>query len=103
MVAKKALDEYFISSAALLEQETKTAPLLTIGRYNSLNIFTTLLSFAPITTRSGYLKSLMASPSLKNSGLDTIVNKLLFLFLFKIFSILSPVPIGTVDLVTIIL
>jgi hypothetical protein len=80
-VAKKALEAYFISSAALLEQGTKTAPLFTIGRYNSLNIFITLLSFAPITTRSGYLKSLIASPSLRNSGLDTIVNNLFF-FIF---------------------
>ena len=103
LVAKKALDAYFISSAALLEEETKAAPLLTIGRYNSLNIFITFLSLAPITTRSGYLKSFIASPSLRNSGLDTIVNNPFFLFLFKIFSILSPVPMGTVDFVTIIL
>ena len=74
LVARKALDAYFISSAARLEQETKAAPLLIIGRYNSLNIFMNLLSFAPITTRSGYLKSFIASPSLKNSGLDIIVN-----------------------------
>ena len=80
-VAKKAFDAYFISSAALLEQETKAAPLLTIGRYNSLNIFITFLSFAPTTTLSGYLKSLIASPSLRNSGFDIIVNNPFF-FIF---------------------
>ena len=53
----------------------------------------------PITILSGYLKSLIASPSLKNSGLEMISKSLLF---FNIFSISSPVPIGTVDLVTII-
>jgi hypothetical protein len=42
----------------------------------------------------------MASPSLRNSGLETIVKY--FFFFFKIFSIESPVPIGTVDFVTII-
>ena len=45
----------------------------------------------------------MASPSLKNSGLETTSNLFLFFFEFKMFSILSPVVTGTVDLVTIIL
>ena len=59
-----------------------------------------LLLFEPITILSGYLKSLIASPSLRNSGLD-IIEKSFFFFL-SIFSISSPVPTGTVDLVTII-
>mgnify|MGYP001241466345 CR=1 FL=1 len=45
----------------------------------------------------------MVSPSLKNSGLDKILN-LFFLFFFdKIFSISSPVVTGTVDFVITIL
>ena len=51
----------------------------------------------PTTILSGYLKSLIASPSRKNSGFDITENFFLF---FKIFSIKSPVPTGTVDLVT---
>ena len=57
----------------------------------------------PTTTLSGNTKSLIASPSLKNSGLETTSYFDLNLFFFKIFSILSPVVTGTVDLVTIIL
>ena len=45
----------------------------------------------------------MASPSLKNSGLEITSKKLLFFFFKIIFSILSHVMTGTVDLVTIIL
>ena len=49
------------------------------------------------------MKSLIASPSLKNSGLDTTENLFLEFLLDMIFSISSPVVTGTVDLVTIIL
>ena len=59
------------------------------------------LSLEPTTILSGKLKSLTASPSLKNSGFVTTEN-LLFLFLFfKIFSIKSPVITATGDVVTI--
>ena len=56
------------------------------------------MSFEPTTILSGYVKSLIASPSLKNSGFDTTENLLLLFFLDKIFSISSPVVTGTVDL-----
>jgi len=69
------------------------------GKYRLFIILDDFLSLDPIIILSGNLKSLIASPSLKNSGLEITVN--LFLF-FKIFSILSPVPTGTVDLVIII-
>ena len=65
-----------------------------------VTLFTLLV---PITTRSGYLKSLIASPSLKNSGLETTSNKFFLFFFDNIFSISSPVPKGTVDFVIIIL
>ena len=61
------------------------------------------LLFVPITTLSGDVKSLIASPSLKNSGLEITSNFFLLFFFEKIFSITSPVIIGTVDLVMIIL
>ena len=57
----------------------------------------------PIITLSGYEKSLIASPSLKNSGLDTTSIRFLFFNFVNIFSILSPVVTGTVDFVTITL
>ena len=52
---------------------------------------------------SGYLKSRIASPSLKNSGFDTTSNNFLFPLELIIFSILSPVDTGAVDLVIMIL
>jgi hypothetical protein len=39
-----------------------------------LKYFLDFLSFEPTTILSGKIKSLIASPSLKNSGLDTIEN-----------------------------
>ena len=57
----------------------------------------------PITILSGYLKSLIASPSLKNSGLETTENFFFKTFFKIIFSRLSPVVTGTVDFVVMIL
>lgn len=61
------------------------------------------LSFTPITTRSGFIKSLTADPSAKNSGLLTTMYLFLFygiVFEFIIFVIIFAVPIGTVDFYT---
>ena len=102
-MAKNALAAYFISSAPLLVVEKNTAPFLIIGSYKDSNLFFALILLHPITILSGNLKSLIASPSRKNSGFETTSNNF-FLFFFKIiFSILSLVVIGTVDFVTIIL
>ena len=58
-------------------------------------------SRAPITTRSGFMKSSIAEPSRRNSGLETTENGTLPPVLSRtIPSISLPVPIGTVDLVT---
>jgi hypothetical protein len=54
----------------------------------------------PTTTRSGRLKSPMAAPSRRNSGLETTANFAPGLVLRMISSTSSPVPTGTVDLVT---
>ena len=74
-----------------------------IGIYKDFIIFKAFVLFVPTTTRSGTTKSLIASPSLKNSGFETTSYFVLNLFFFKIFSILSPVVTGAVDLVTITL
>ena len=63
--------------------------------------FVALLLSVPIIILSGYIKSLIASPSRRNSGFE-IISIFLYFFLI-IFSILSPVVTGTVDLFTIIL
>ena len=75
------------------------APLLTKGKYKFFIILKACGEFDPTTILSGYLKSLIASPSRKNSGFEITVK---FLEFFNFFSIWSPVPTGTVDLVTII-
>ena len=100
LVARKELAAYLINSAPLLEVVKNFAPLLIKGVYNCLINLNSFLLFDPIIILSGYLKSRKASPSLKNSGLETTVNN--FFFFLIIFSISSPVPTGTVDFVTII-
>jgi hypothetical protein len=57
-------------------------------------------SVVPITTRSGFLKSSIAAPSRRNSGLDTTANWASGLRARMMRSISSPVPTGTVDFVT---
>ena len=59
---------------------------------------------APITTRSGFMKSSMAVPSFKNSGLLTTsysISRFRFLISSSMMALtLSAVPTGTVDLST---
>jgi len=58
-------------------------------------------SRAPITTRSGRMKSSMAEPSRKNSGLETTEKGNLPPLRSRMMrSMICPVPMGTVDLVT---
>jgi hypothetical protein len=58
----------------------------------------------PMTTRSGFMKSVIAAPSLRNSGLETTSYSTRAPRSRKVCSIcartLSAVPTGTVDLVT---
>ena len=81
-VAKKALDAYLINSAALLEVWIYWAPLEIRGAYKLLSKRLDFLSLDPTTILSGKIKSRIASPSLKNSGLDTTENLFLLLFFF---------------------
>ena len=64
-VAKNAFDAYLINSAALLEVFKYCAPFEIKGLYKFFKIRFDLLSFDPTTILSGYVKSLIASPSLK--------------------------------------
>ena len=52
-----------------------------------------------MTTRSGLMKSSMAEPSRRNSGLETTEARCPLPDSARIFSITRPVPMGTVDLV----
>ena len=54
----------------------------------------------PITTRSGRMKSVIAAPSRRNSGLETTAASISGRASRRIASTRSPVPTGTVDLVT---
>ncbi len=57
-----------------------------------------------MTTRSGFMKSSMAEPSRRNSGLETTANLCLLPAPSRTMdSIILPVPMGTVLLVTMIL
>ena len=84
-MAKNAFDVYLISSAPLLLVGKNIAPFLINGSYSIFNFFMTFLLFAPITILSGNLKSLIASPSRKNSGFETTSNNF-FLFFLKLSS-----------------
>jgi hypothetical protein len=53
-----------------------------------------------MTIRSGRMKSLIAEPSRKNSGFDTTSKVPSGRCVLRMRSISSPVPTGTVDLVT---
>ena len=73
-VAKNALDAYLINSAALRDVWTYLAPLAIKGEYRFFKILLDFKSLEPIITLSGKEKSLIASPSLKNSGFDATEN-----------------------------
>ena len=65
---------YFVSSALFSSINIIGLPCLTKGAYKSFKIFTACGLSVPITTRSGFMKSSTATPSLKNSGLLTTAN-----------------------------
>ena len=99
-VASIELAAYFVSSAERRSITSMRSVVRVNGAYSARSVSIARLSSAPMTTRSGFMKSLTASPSLRNSGFDATANSCFACFL-TIASILSPVPTGTVDLVTI--
>ena len=79
-MARNALEAYLINSAARLEVCKYCAPFEIRGEYKFFKIRLDFLSLDPTIILSGYVKSLIASPSLKNSGLDTTENLFLLFF-----------------------
>jgi len=92
-----------MTSAPLLFVVKKFDPFFIIGSYKLSIFFKTSLLLEPTTILSGYLKSRIASPSRRNSGLEITSKYFFFTFFDIIFSTSSPVVTGTVDLFTIIL
>ena len=68
LVARKALVAYLISSAEL-GSVTRTGTGK--GSYSAATLAAEASSVAPMITRSGFMKSSMAVPSRRNSGLET--------------------------------
>ena len=70
-VAKNELAAYFVNSAERSSIKITGFPDLTNGPYNSVITAFALSDLVPTTTLSGFIKSSTATPSLKNSGLET--------------------------------
>ncbi len=101
LVARKALAAYLISSAPRRSVNTIGVLLAISGRYSSRIMSWARGSSVPITTRSGRMKSSMAAPSRRNSGFETTAKSASGRSSLTMRAISSPVPTGTVDLVTI--
>ena len=99
-VAKKLFEAYLIISADSTVVETIGVSRRYNGQYNSFIISSDFLFSHPITTLSGRIKSFIAEPSRKNSGLETTSKYFSFIFFEMIFFTSLVVPTGTVDLVT---
>ena len=96
LVAKNALAAYLVISAERSSIKIIGFPWRTNGAYNRFNISFALSDSVPITTRSGFIKSSTATPSLKNSGFETTSNKSGETFLAIAWCTSSEVPTGTV-------
>jgi hypothetical protein len=70
------------------------------AEYSAISTSRARSSSTPITTRSGWRKSRMATPSRRNSGLDATEKLPRRRTVAMIFSTASPVPTGTVDFTT---
>ena len=73
--ARKAFAAYLVISAERSSMKMIGFPWRTNGAYNRFNISFALSDSVPMTTRSGFMKSSTATPSLKNSGFETTSNK----------------------------
>ncbi len=101
-VASIAFAAYLHSSALAQSIIRIGAPVRVNGAYSSFMISPARCSSAPMTTRSGFMKSSIAAPCFRNSGLLTTLNgcDVSFLTTSRTFSL---VPTGTVLLSTITL
>ena len=73
-VASIAFAAYLQSSALAQSIIMIGAPVRVNGAYNSRIMSAARGSSAPITTRSGFMKSSIAAPCFRNSGLLTTLN-----------------------------
>ena len=104
LVASMALAAYLVSSAERTSITTKRSWLRLNGAYSRRITATASALSAPTTIRSGRMQSATASPSLRNSGLDTTSNPTCASRAASSAAIAartrSAVPTGTVDLST---
>ena len=103
-VASIELAAYFIISAEGMSVKITRKLLSRKGRYRRLISSRARSLSTPTTTRSGLMKSLMAAPSLRNSGLEatskgTSAPRFASSSATAAFT-LAAVPTGTVDFVT---
>ena len=100
LVANNPLAAYLINSddrRSVRRMRPRSTPRL---RYNRISKLAARLLCAPMTTRSGRRKSSKARPARKNSGFEATSKSRSGRTLRISCSILSPVPTGTVDLIT---
>ena len=69
-VASIALAAYLVSSAEAISMKMMGFPVRTNGAYSPAMTYSASFESTPITTRSGFMKSSTAAPSLRNSGLE---------------------------------
>ena len=100
LVARNEFAAYLVSSAEASSIKIIGLPWRTYGAYSSFINFLAGSEVVPITIRSGFMKSSTATPSRKNSGLET-TSKGCFVKLDIVRLTSSAVPTGTVLLSTI--
>ncbi len=104
LVASMALAAYLVSSAERTSISTTRSWLRLNGAYRRRISATDSELAAPITIRSGRMQSATASPSLRNSGLETTSKAISSPRSASAWAMaartLSAVPTGTVDLFT---
>ena len=98
------LAAYFVISALGVLMKMSLSLFLAKGAYRARMMAAVFSDSVPMTTRSGFMKSWMAAPSLRNSGLETM-SKGMSLPRFASSSATTArtffaVPTGTVDLST---
>ena len=70
-VANMAFAAYLVISAERISMVMNLSLVRKKGEYSCFIRFKEYAESDPITTLSGFIKSLIASPSFKNSGLET--------------------------------
>ena len=101
-VASIALAAYFVISADGMSMKMSGLPVRTNGAYSSSNTRAAVSDSIPTMTRSGFMKSSIAAPSLRNSGLEQTWNVVRVCRAISVRTF-SAVPTGTVLLVATIL